>query len=49
MWDAVARSKAAYRVFFEGLHQAYVLGDAATYPHYRRGRDLPTHYPFASG
>ena len=49
VWDAVVRSKAAYWVFFEGLHQAYVLGDPAAYPHYGRGRDLPTHYPFARG
>ena len=49
VWDAVVRSKAAYWVFFEGLHQAYVLGDPAAYPHYGRGRDLPTHYPFAPG
>ena len=49
VWDAVVRSKAAYWVFFEGLHQAYVLGDPAVYPHYAPGRDLPVHYPFARG
>ena len=49
VWDAVVRSKAAYWVFFEGLHQAYVLGDPASYPHYGRGSQLPAHYPFAPG
>ena len=45
--DAVIRSKAAYWVFFEGLYQAYVLGESAPYPHYSPGRHLPADYPFA--
>ena len=49
VWDAVVRSKAAYWVFFEGLHQAYVLGDPASYPHYGLGSHLPSQYPFARG
>ncbi len=49
VWDAAVRSKAAYWVFFEGLHQAYVLGDPAAYPHYGLGSDLPMNYPFARG
>jgi pyrroloquinoline-quinone synthase len=46
--DSVVRSKAAYWVFFEGLYQAYVLGEVASYPHYTPGHHLPFNYPFAS-
>mgnify|MGYP001029097056 FL=1 len=47
--DAVTRSKAAYWVFFEGLYQAYVLGEVAGgYPHYSPGHHLPAGYPFPS-
>jgi pyrroloquinoline quinone (PQQ) biosynthesis protein C len=46
--DAVTRSKAIYWVFFDGLYQAYVLGHAGDYPHYRPGAHLPNDYPFAA-
>ena len=46
-WDAAVRSKALFSVFFDGLYQAYVLHKDGEYPHYRRGTDLPTNYPFS--
>ena len=44
LWDAVVRSKAAYWVFFEGCHQAYVLKSSGL-PAYRVGVDLPSTFP----
>ena len=47
VWDAVTRSKAIYWVFFDGVYQAYVLGEGRTHPHYQRGHHLPVRYPFS--
>lgn len=47
VWDAVTRSKSIYWVFFDGLYQAYVLGDGSSHPHYQLGRHLPSRYPFS--
>ena len=47
VWDAVIRSKSIYWVFFDGVYQAYVLGNGTSHPHYKPGLDLPHHYPFS--